>query len=246
MNAQQLSLRLERVASHVPKGAVVADIGSDHAYLPCYLALNGMVRKAVAGEVVKGPYESAKKQVRLEKLEEQITVRLASGLAAIQPEDGVTAITIAGMGGPLIVSILNEGMERLNGVERLILQPNVHAKAIREWAGQQGWNLKEEEILKEKDKIYEILVLEPAEEPVALTETELLMGPHLMAERSPIFIEKWQRETAQWKKIVASMEATEQTLEILSRKNDLVHKIQLTEEVLNNEDTEWTANHRRV
>lgn len=246
MNAQQLSLRLERVASHVPKGAVVADIGSDHAYLPCFLVLNGMVKKAVAGEVVKGPFESAKKQVGIERLEEQITVRLASGLAAIQPEDGVTAVTIAGMGGPLIASILTEGMERLEGVGRLVLQPNVHAKALRDWAKENSWTIREEEILKENDKVYEILVLEKEEEKSALSETELLMGPHLMSERSPIFIEKWQRESSQWKKIVASMESTEQTMEILARKNELVHKIQLVEEVLNSEDTEWTANHRGV
>ncbi|CEG22985.1 tRNA (adenine(22)-N(1))-methyltransferase [Planococcus massiliensis] len=246
MNAQQLSLRLERVAKHVPKGAIVADIGSDHAYLPCFLVLNGMVKRAVAGEVVKGPFESAKKQVQQEQLENQITVRLASGLAAIHPEDGVTAVTIAGMGGPLIVSILTEGIARLEGVERLILQPNVHAKAIRDWAQQNGWNVHSEEILKENDKIYEILVLERAEANSVLTETELLMGPYLMKERSPVFIEKWRRESAQWKKIVASMEATEQTVEILSRKNDLVHKIQLVEEVLNNENTEWAADHRGV
>lgn len=246
MNAQQLSLRLERVASHVPKGAIVADIGSDHAYLPCFLVLNGMIEKAVAGEVVKGPFESAKKQVRQEQLDGEITVRLASGLAAIQPEDGVTAVTIAGMGGPLIVSILTEGMERLEGVERLVLQPNVHAKAIREWGQQNGWDIHSEEILKENDKIYEILVLERAEANSVLTETERLMGPYLMKERSPVFIEKWRRESAQWKKIVASMEATEQTVEILSRKNELVHKIQLVEEVLNNENTEWAADHRGV
>ncbi|MCJ1908788.1 tRNA (adenine(22)-N(1))-methyltransferase [Planococcus ruber] len=246
MNAQQLSLRLERVAQHVPKGAIVADIGSDHAYLPCFLVLNGMVKRAVAGEVVKGPFESAKKQVQQEQLENQITVRLASGLAAIHPEDGVTAVTIAGMGGPLIVSILTEGIARLEGVERLILQPNVHAKAIRDWAQQNGWNVHSEEILKENDKIYEILVLERGEANSVLTETELLMGPYLMKERSPVFIEKWRRESTQWKKIVASMEATEQTVEILSRKKDLVHKIQLVEEVLNNENTEWAADHRGV
>lgn len=237
MNAQQLSSRLERVASYVLEGAVVADIGSDHAYLPCFLVLNGRVKKAVAGEVVKGPYESAKKQVRQEQLSGQIEVRLASGLAAIEPGDGVTAITIAGMGGPLITSILNEGMEKLSGVERLILQPNVHAKAIRDWAMENGWAIREEEILKENDKIYEILVLEPELQVAALSPAELLMGPCLIPERSLIFVEKWQREIKQWKKIVASMEATEQTVEILARKNDLVDKIQRVEEVLNNENT---------
>ncbi|HWL13141.1 MAG TPA: class I SAM-dependent methyltransferase, partial [Ureibacillus sp.] len=97
MNAQKLSKRLETVASFVPTGAVVADIGSDHAYLPCYLVHNGIVKKAIAGEVVKGPYDSALKQVKLEGLEEHITVRLADGLKAIEERDKVDTITIAGM-----------------------------------------------------------------------------------------------------------------------------------------------------
>ena len=237
MNAQQLSYRLERVASHVPKDAVVADIGSDHAYLPCFLVLNGVVEKAVAGEVVSGPFESAKKQVRQEQLESAITVRLASGLDAVHPEDGVTAVTIAGMGGPLIASILEQGKERLAGVERLILQPNVHAKAIRQWAQDNGWAILEEEILEENDKIYEILVLGNAQKPMVLSEAQLLMGPKLMQQQSPVFQTKWNRENSQWKKIVLSMESTQQTMDIIDKKNELVKKIQLVEEVLNSENS---------
>ncbi|MGH2318164.1 tRNA (adenine(22)-N(1))-methyltransferase [Planococcus sp. SE5232] len=237
MNAQQLSHRLTRVAYHVPKGAVVADIGSDHAYLPCYLVLNGVADKAVAGEVVKGPFESARKQVQQEGLTGQIDVRLASGLDAIQPEDGITAVTIAGMGGPLICSILEQGKERLDGVERLILQPNVHAKSIRDWAGANDWIIREEEILKENEKIYEILVLEKTLSSVFLTQQQLLMGPELLKEKTAIFREKWIRESEQWKNIVASMEATAQTMEIIEKKQELIEKIQLVEEVLQRENS---------
>ncbi|WKA52548.1 tRNA (adenine(22)-N(1))-methyltransferase TrmK [Planococcus liqunii] len=237
MNAQQLSMRLTRVASHVPTGATVADIGSDHAYLPCYLVSQGRAERAVAGEVVKGPYESAKKQVKQEQLEDKIEVRLASGLEAIHPEDGITAITIAGMGGPLIVSILDHGLEKLAGVSRLILQPNVHAKAIREWAQTHQWAIVEEEIIKENNKIYEILVLERSSQPVVLTPAQLLMGPVLMKQQTEAFREKWQRESAQWTNIIASIESTEQTLEIVDKKNELVQKIKLVEEVLNGENS---------
>lgn len=237
MNAQQLSMRLTRVASHVPTGATVADIGSDHAYLPCYLVSQGLAERAVAGEVVKGPYESAKKQVKQEQLEDKIEVRLASGLEAIHPEDGITAITIAGMGGPLIVSILDLGLEKLAGVSRMILQPNVHAKAIREWAQTHQWAIVEEEIIKENNKIYEILVLERSSQPVAYTPAQLLMGPVLMNQQTEAFQEKWQRESAQWTNIIASIESTEQTLEIVDKKNELVQKIKLVEEVLNGENS---------
>lgn len=237
MNAQQLSQRLTRVAYHVPKGAIVADIGSDHAYLPCFLVLNGVVDQAIAGEVVKGPFESAQKQVQQEGLAGQIHVRLASGLDAIHLEDGITAVTIAGMGGPLICSILEQGKERLGGVERLILQPNVHSKSIRDWAVANDWTIIEEEILKENEKIYEILVLEKSASSVKWTQQQLLMGPELLKNQTPIFQEKWTRESDQWKKIVASMESTAQTEEIIVKKQELVEKIQLVEEVLQRENS---------
>lgn len=237
MNAQQLSERLKRVASHVPVGAVLADIGSDHAYLPCYLALKGDIKGGIAGEVVKGPYESALKQVRQEGLQDKIQVRLASGLAAIEKNDGITAVTIAGMGGPLITSILEEGKAKLEGVGRLVLQPNVHAKSIREWAVSNSWTIKDEEILKENDKIYEILVLEPSSSPVTLSEKDLLMGPILLQERSSVFKEKWIRESSQWKRIILSMESTEQSVEILEKKKELVDKIRLVEGVLQIENS---------
>lgn len=235
MNAQQLSYRLSRVASHVPEGAIVADIGSDHAYLPCFLVAEGIAEKAIAGEVVKGPFESAKKQVRQEGLENRITVRLASGLAAIEKTDGVTAITIAGMGGPLIASILEQDKALLAGVQRLILQPNVHAKAIREWAAANHWRIIDEEILEENSKIYEIIVLEPAQDAVEFGEKALLFGPVLMAQRSEVFQVKWQREMDQWQKIVASIEANAEGADIVEKKQELTQKIKLVEEVLNGE-----------
>ena len=149
MNAQKLSKRLAKVASFVPTGAVVADIGSDHAYLPCYLVHNGIASRAIAGEVVQGPYDSAVRQVRTEGLTDKITVRFADGLAAVTEDDKVDTITICGMGGPLIVSILTKNPESLQHATRLILQPNIHAKVIREWALQNKWAIQDEEIIED-------------------------------------------------------------------------------------------------
>ena len=93
MNQQTLSMRLERVAAHVPAGARLADIGSDHGYLPVALMRRGAIAAAVAGEVALTPFHAANRTVRENGLDSQITVRLANGLAAIEPGDGITAIS---------------------------------------------------------------------------------------------------------------------------------------------------------
>lgn len=230
MNAQKLSKRLETVASFVPTGAVVADIGSDHAYLPCYLVHKGIAARAVAGEVVQGPYDSAVRQVRTEGLTEKITVRLADGLAAVEETDHVTAITIAGMGGPLIVSILEKHPQALKNVTRLILQPNIHAKAIREWALAHGWALQDEVILEEDGKVYEVLVLQRGS--MDLNEAQILMGPKLMNTKCEVFVEKWSHEMANWQRVQQAITKAEATEENKAKYDELTHLIELVQEAI--------------
>lgn len=230
MNAQKLSNRLEKVASFVPTGAIVADIGSDHAYLPCYLVHKRIVKHAIAGEVVKGPYESAVRQVRSEGLLDKVTVRMADGLAAIVPEDHVDTITIAGMGGPLIVSILENNPEALENITRLVLQPNIHAKVIREWALANAWAITDEVILEEDDKIYEIIVLQRG--PMKLSEADILLGQYLSGRRSEVFVKKWTREMEQWKRILSSIEHADETDDIKEKRIELTHLISMVEGVL--------------
>ena len=225
MNAKKLSKRLQTVASFVPTGAIVADIGSDHAYLPCYLVMNGIAKGAIAGEVVKGPYESAERQVRTEGLTEQIKVRLADGLAAVEPDDHVDTVTIAGMGGPLLVSILEKHPESLENVTRLILQPNIHAKVIREWALENGWAIYDEVILEEDDKIYEVIVLQRG--AMTITEEELLLGPILINRQNDAFKLKWTKEIANWERVEQAIENPERTAENEAKLQELAHLIQL-------------------
>lgn len=229
MNAKKLSERLRTVASFVEKDSFLADIGSDHAYLPCFLVHEGIITKAIAGEVVKGPFESAQKHVISEGLQDNIDVRFGNGLEVISDRDNVQTVTIAGMGGPLIASILESGKEKLSKVDTLILQPNIHAKAIREWAIQEQWMIEDEVILEEHDKIYEILVLKKG--IMKLSEKELLVGPILSKEKSPVYQKKWTNELNEWQRIVNQLNTILGT-DILQKKEELEDKIALVKETL--------------
>ena len=230
MNPIKLSKRLLAVASFVEQGAVVADIGSDHAYLPSFLIEKGIVQKAIAGEVANGPFESALNNVISLGIEDGITVRLANGLAAIDENDGVDTVTIAGMGGSLIAAILKNGTDNLQGVNRIIVQPNIHAKGIREWAIANGWKIVNEKILKEDGKIYEVLVLEKG--LASYDELELLVGPFLMAEKNEVFREKWNSEMIQWNQVLKSIEHASETPETVKKIEQMHQYIRIVGKVL--------------
>lgn len=220
-----ISKRLELVASFVPQGAILLDVGSDHAYLPIELVERDQIKSAIAGEVVEGPYQSAVKNVENHGLKEKIQVRLANGLAAFEEADQVSVITIAGMGGRLIATILQEGLEKLANVERLILQPNNREDDLRIWLQDHGFQIVAESILEEAGKFYEILVVEAGE--MYLSASDLRFGPFLSKEVSPVFVQKWQKEANK----------LEFALDQIPEKNReerqvLAHKIQAIKEVL--------------
>lgn len=233
MNHQDLSKRLERVADFVPAGARLADIGSDHGFLPAALALRGVISFAVAGEVVEGPFLSAKHQVEKNQLTGMIEVRLADGLEAIHDEDEIDTITICGMGGTLIRDILERGKNngKLTGRELLILQPNVGECTLRNWLCDNSYCIIAEDILEEKEKIYEIIVAEPYEIKIDYTKEELFFGPKMMLERNEAFQKKWRHEMIQREKILASMQAggSSQT----EKERVFQNEIQMIQEVLN-------------
>lgn len=205
----KLSKRLQMIADRVPEGSKVADIGSDHALLPTYLAQQGIIVFAVAGEVNPGPFEAATRQVLESGLSKKISVRSGDGLAVIEPGE-VNVITIAGMGGSLMASILEAGKQKLSGVTHLILQPNVGEDQVRKWLLAEGWNLDAEAILEEDGKIYEILMATAALDKnsqealyaertlsggIAVSKERLLqMGPYLLDEAPDVWFRKWDSE----------------------------------------------------
>jgi tRNA (adenine22-N1)-methyltransferase len=239
MNTDKLSARLAAVSKYVPKDARLADIGSDHAYLPCYLAKNEGLPFAIAGEVAMGPFQSAEKNVLAEGLAGIISVRMGDGLEVIQPGE-VDCITIAGMGGALIASILDNGKEKLTSVKRLVLQPNISAISIRKWFMENNWQLIDEEILEEDGKIYEILIGEKGDshKPYQKNpEMGLLVGPYLVQKQGITFKKKWTAEMKNWQRIFGALEGAAQSPETMEKKQEIISKIRLVEEALKNEDS---------
>lgn len=220
-----ISKRLELVASFVSQGAILLDVGSDHAYLPIELVERGQIKSAIAGEVVEGPYQSVVKNVEAHGLKEKIQVRLANGLAAFEETDQVSVITIAGMGGRLIARILEEGLGKLANVERLILQPNNREDDLRIWLQDHGFQIVAESILEEAGKFYEILVVEAGQ--MKLSASDIRFGPFLSREISPVFVQKWQKEVVKLE--FALGQIPEKNLE---ERQILVDKIQAIKEML--------------
>jgi tRNA (adenine22-N1)-methyltransferase len=199
LNEHTLSRRLERVAARVPAGARLADIGSDHGYLPVALMRRGVIEYAVAGEVAMTPFRAAERTVRENHLDDRMTVRLANGLEAIKPEDGITAISFCGMGGETIRDILDSGKAYLTGRERLIMQPNGGEQPLRQWLMENDYRILFEEVLRENRFDYEIIVADRSG-PVVYTAEELYFGPLQIQERSDAFLAKWQRRLKQKEK----------------------------------------------
>ena len=210
VDEKHLSARLACVASLVPAGARVADIGSDHAYLPAALVLDGKIDFAIAGEVVKGPYENAVREIKDHQLEGQVIPRLADGLAAIEPADKVDTITIAGMGGSLIASILEKDKNKLTGIKRLVLQPNVGESQLREWLMNNYYQIMNEKIIEEDNHIYEIIVAEPSVVPFRYSKYELDFGPFLLENKGPVFRKKWQEYLQREAHVIDQMQKAQQ------------------------------------
>ncbi|WP_033828394.1 tRNA (adenine(22)-N(1))-methyltransferase [Bacillus andreraoultii] len=240
----KLSERLKRVASYIPEDSTLADIGSDHAYLPIYAMQNGLIKEAIAGEVAEGPYNAAKASVEAAGYDKQIDVRKGDGLSVIKNGEKIDCITIAGMGGALISSILEQGKNQLTtaNVKRLILQPNISANTIRKWFLNNGWELINESILEEDGHIYEILIAERGEPTNPYNkkdmEKEILFGPFLLKEDQAFpFIKKWSREYNEWLRVYEQLAKASVSDGITKKKEEIKQFIEWYEEVYPNENS---------
>lgn len=171
----KLSERLSACAALVRDGAVVADIGTDHAMLPVHLVKIGKCERAIASDIAKKPYESAASLVKEYDLTDKIDVRLGGGLEKISPDE-ITDIVIAGMGGELIAQILEDAEWVRNKKYNLILQPMSKASVLRSWLLTNGFSIESETAVTDSDRDYTIINSLYTGEKQIFTELESYCG----------------------------------------------------------------------
>lgn len=224
-----LSPRLKTIADFVIQDKPMADIGSDHAYLPLYLIQKSLVPSVIATELRKGPGEKAKKMIDFCQLEGKIELRLGDGLKPLKPKE-VATVVLAGMGAQTIIKILTESKPVLYSVQRLVIQPMTEIPLLRKWLYQNQWKIVDEEIVKEENRYYIIIVAEQGEE-FLLDEIKLELGPVLLAKKHP-FLGDYVKELLNKERIVIKKLKNKDTIKALTQKQLSEAKIQKLQEVL--------------
>ena len=153
----KLTDRLLKIASLVTKGKKIADIGTDHGYIPVHLLNEGYIDFAILADVNKGPLENARKEVRHNNLSDKVDLRLGSGIEVLKKGE-VDEVIIAGMGGILISELLEANIEVAQSTEKFILQPMQAQKELRKYLLNNGYEILDEVLVREDFRIYEIIV----------------------------------------------------------------------------------------
>ena len=153
-----LDKRLSVVASMVRRGSRVADIGTDHAYLPVYLVQAGICPGGIATDIRSGPLEAAHRTVTEASLTDVIALRLGDGLSPVAADEA-DDIVIAGMGGETIVDILSAAAWVKDICLRLVLQPMTRAEELRRWLLTNGFSVSEERLVRDGHRLYPVMTV---------------------------------------------------------------------------------------
>lgn len=169
----ELSSRLAAVAALVPQGGLLADVGTDHGYLPVSLILQGKISRAIAADIRSGPLDHARRTAEAYGVTEALDFRLCDGLSGIRAGECDT-VTIAGMGGETIAHILSQALWTRDGV-RLILQPQSTQEVLRRFLAGSGYRILSERVVREGERWYPILEVTGGRMP-ELSEGEAVAG----------------------------------------------------------------------
>lgn len=225
-----LEERLAQIGKMVDPESRLADIGTDHAYLPIALVKEGKIDFAIASDVAAGPLNNAKQDIEQAGLETKIETRLGSGLETIKASDQIDTVVIAGMGGKLMTNLLETAYQESKIYPTLILEANIGEPLVRKWLMNHQYEIVNEEIIEVGGHIYEIIKAKLGKEKVVLSEQELEFGPFLSKEKNLVFIKKWNNQLHYYKNLVANLnKAKNKDQEKIDKINDLIEMI---EEVL--------------
>lgn len=199
--------RLLTVAKMVKNCKKLADIGTDHAYVPVYLVVNNIIKSALAMDINAGPLNKADENIKRFSLNDKIKTRLSDGLS--QLEDGeADTVVIAGMGGVLINRILENDKERLNSVKTYILQPMTAIYETRKYLSENGFLIVDEALAKEDDKIYTIIKAEKGNMDIT-DEIGYYVGECLIKNKDEHLPEFLDGKIYEYEKAVSSMKNTD-------------------------------------
>lgn len=163
----RLQPRLQCLADHVPLGAMLSDVGTDHGYLPVYLLQHGKISHAIASDINAAPLEHAR--MTAEAYGVSLDLRLCAGLDGIAPEETDTVV-MAGMGSETMITILQNAMWDWRG-HTLLLQPMTKEELLRRYLTEHGFRIAGEHLVLDKGTIYPILIVEAGEsEPISGAE----------------------------------------------------------------------------
>lgn len=202
----ELSKRLAAVAGLV-SCPTVADIGTDHGYVPIALFLQGKLKKGFACDVRKGPLEICRANIALYGAEDVIETRLGSGLVPLAPYEAETAV-MAGMGGMLTVHILEDSPEVAASLKELVLSPQHDIGAVRRYVHQIGFSIAEEHMLKEDGKIYTLMRCERGAERYE-REIDYLYGRRLLEKKEPLLRKVLEIEEGKYSRLVERLRRME-------------------------------------
>ncbi len=194
--------RLIQIAGLV-KGKRLADIGTDHGYLPIYLLDKGVIDYAVCSDIKKGPLANAEKNIKKFGFENKTRLCLADGLCGILPNEADTAV-IAGMGGEMIAHILEAGIPA--GIEYFVLQPMRNVDILRKRLHTLGLRISDERLCFDKDKYYIIICAEKGQE-TSWSDEQYLVSPLL--KKDPLWVEYSAKEKTKLLRNLSELEKSD-------------------------------------
>lgn len=186
----KINARLKKIGDLVEANSFCLDVGCDHALLDIYLVHQNKNIKAVASDIAEGPVEQAKRNIKRERLENDIEVRLGDGLSTYTED--INTVIISGMGGRNIIGICKNNLKIFKKVDTYIVSPNNYQEDVKKFFTKNGFYIENEEFVKDKRFIYQIIIFKKGKKKY--TKKEYFFGPIFLVKKGPLFREYYERE----------------------------------------------------